>query len=155
MSAQRIILIACLAIFLASCTTTPKLQLIKSSGVSMELTMPASYVFSTIFSLNDKYALSGSLDNSVTIWDLEIGKKMKTLKVEAGETPGVSALSLSPDGRYLLTGMKGGGWIKLWDAKTWQEIRSLPGHSLTEAIEAFVFSRDSKYSISGGSYEIK
>ena len=121
----------------------------------MELTMPASYVFSTIFSLNDKYALAGSLDNSVTIWDLEIGKKMKTLKVEAGETPGVSSLSLPPDGRYLLTGMKGGGWIKLWDAKTWQEIRSLPGHSLTEAIEAFAFSRDSKYSISGGSYEIK
>jgi WD40 repeat protein len=121
----------------------------------MELTMPASYVFSTIFSLDGKYALSGSLDNSVTTWDLETGKKMKTIKPEAGETPGVSALSLSPDGKYLLTGMRGGGWVKLWDARTWQEIRSLPAGSLTEAIEAFTFFPDSRYALSGGSYEIK
>ena len=144
-----------LLIFVASCTTTPKLNLLKSSGLSMELDTPASYVFPTIFSPNGKYALSGSYDNVVAIWDLDAGKQIKTLKAQVGNTPGVTALSLSRDGRYLLTGTLGGGIVKLWDAKTWQEIRSLPGHSFTENMNEFVFSPDGKYAISGGAYHIK
>lgn len=121
----------------------------------MELEKPASYVFSVLFSPDQKYALSGSLDNLVTVWDLETGKKTKTLRVEDGEAPGVSSLFISRDGRYLHTGMKGGGWVKLWDAKTWQVMKILSGHSLTEYVEAFAFSPDGKHAISGGSYEIK
>ena len=154
MAALRIILIASLATLLASCTTTPKLHLIKSSGVSMELEKPASYVFSVLFSPDNKYALAGSLDNVITVWDLETGKMAQTLKADIGEVPGVGALGMSRDGRYLLTGMKGGGWIKLWDARTWQEIRNLPGHSFTEAMEAFAFSPDNRYALTGGSYKI-
>lgn len=154
MSAYRIFLTACIAIFLSACTTTPKLHLIQSSGVSMELEKPASYVFSVIFSPDSKHALSASLDNIATIWDLKTGERTGIIEVMSGEVPGVSNLLISSDGKYLLTGMKGGGWVKLWDAKTWQAIRDIPGHSLTEYIEAFAFCSDSKYAISGGSYRI-
>ena len=154
MAALRMILIVSLAILLVSCTTTPKLHLIKSSGVSMELEKPASYVFSELFSPDNRYALTGSLDNVITVWDLETGKMAQTLKADIGEAPGVGALGMSRDGRYLLTGMKGGGWIKLWDTRTWREIRDLPGHSLTEAMEAFAFSPDNRYALTGGSYKI-
>ena len=146
-------------LFLASCTTTPKLNLIKSSGVSMELTKPAPYVFSIIFSPDDKYALSGGVDSVVTIWDIETGRLVKTLNASSGKAPGnitgLSALSMSPNGKYLLTGTLGGGDIKLWDVETSKKIRSLPGHSFTEVIEEFAFSPDSNYAISGGSYQIK
>lgn len=124
--------------------------------MAMELTRPASFVFSVLFSpADDHLALTGSLDNVVTVWDLKTGRKVKTLKVESGEAPGVSALSMSHDGNYLLTGMKGGGWIKLWNVVTGEEIRSLPGHSFTEAIEALAFSADSALALSGGSYQIR
>ncbi|MBI4619584.1 MAG: caspase family protein [Desulfobacterales bacterium] len=149
------ILIIFAILFLASCTTTPKLNLIKSSGVSMELTKPASYVFSVLFSPDGKYALSGSLDNNVTIWDIKTGNKSRTLNLLSGDVPGVSALSMSHDGKYLLAGMKGGGWVKLWNVETGKEIRSLPGHSFTEAMEALAFSPDGKYAVTGGSYLIK
>ncbi len=155
MAKRRILLSAGLALFLASCTTTPQLHLIKSSGVSMELTRPASYVFTTAFSPNGKYAFSGSFDNAVTIWDLETGNAIRTLHADTGVAPGVSALSLSPNGNYLLTGMKGGGGVKLWGLDSGKEIRSLKGHSFTEALEALAFSPDSRYAISGGSYYIK
>lgn len=154
MCVRQIILIACIAIFLSACTTTPKLHLIQSSGVSMELEKPASYVFSVIFSPDSKYALSASLDNIATIWDLKSGERTGLIEVMSGEVPGVSNLLISSDGRYLLTGMKGGGWVKLWDARTWQAIRDIPGHSWTEYMEAFAFCSDSKYAISGGSYRI-
>lgn len=155
MSARQIVLILCAAVFLSACSTTPKLHLIKGAGVSMELEKPASYVFSVISSPGNQYAFSGSLDNTVTIWDTETGRKTGTMRAASGDVPGICALSISRDGKYLLTGMKGGGWLKLWDAATWQEIRDLPGHSMTEAIEALAFSPDSKYAVSGGSYQIK
>ena len=153
------ILSVLLILFLASCATTPELHLIKSSGVSMELTKPASYVFVVIFSPDDKYALSGSIDSVVTIWDIETGKLVKTLNTSSGKAPGnltgISALSMSPDGKYLLTGSNSGGDVKLWDVETSKEMRSLQGHSFTEVIEEFAFSPDGKYAISGGSYRIK
>lgn len=149
----RTVLLVCLAMVFSSCTTTPKLHLIKSSGVSMELQKPASYVFSVAYSPDGKNAFSGSLDNLVTIWDLETGKRSKILKAQVG--PGVSSLALSRDGKYLLTGTKGGGDVRLWNATAGQEIGSLPGHSITEAMEAFAFSPDGKYALSGGSYKIQ
>lgn len=154
MSVRQTVLIIFVAISLSACTTTPKIHLIQSSGVSMELEKPASFVFSVIFSPDSKYALSASLDNIATIWDLRTGEKARMLEVMSGEVPGVSNLHISPDGKYLLTGMRGGGWVKLWDARTWQAIRDIPGHSITEYMEAFAFSPGSKYAISGGSYRI-
>ncbi|MEK7699283.1 MAG: WD40 repeat domain-containing protein, partial [Planctomycetota bacterium] len=62
---------------------------------------------------------------------------------------------MSPNGKYLLTGTMGGGDVKLWDVETSKKIRTLPGHSFTEAMEEFAFSPDSNYAISGGSYQIK
>jgi hypothetical protein len=51
--------------------------------------------------------------------------------------------------------MKGGGGVKLWGLDTGKEIRSLKGHSFTEAMEALAFSPDSSSAITGGSYFIK
>ncbi len=153
MFALRMFLLLTAVTLQAGCSTTPKINL-KSGGMAMELSTSASFVFSSVFSPDGKYALSGSLDNNVTVWDLESGSATRVLKTQMGG-PGVSALSMSPDGAYLITGTKGGGTVKQWNAKTLQEVRSLPGHSFTEAIEAVAFSPDGRRMISGGSYQIK
>lgn len=153
MFALRKVLTLTVSILLLGCSTTPKINL-KTGDMTMELTTSASFVFSSIFSADGKYALSGSLDNNVTVWDLEAGSEKGVVKkTQVG--PGISALSMSSDGNYLITGTKGGGDVTLWDARTWQEIRSLQGHSFTEAIEAVAFSPDNTRMLSAGSYQIR
>lgn len=153
MFALRKVLTLTLSILLLGCSTTPKISL-KTGDMTMELTTSASFVFSSIFSADGKYALSGSLDNNVTVWDLEAGSEKGVIKkTQVGA--GISALSMSSDGNYLITGTKGGGDVILWDARTWQEIRSLQGHSFTEAIEAVAFSPDNRRMLSAGSYQIR
>lgn len=150
----RMIPVLAAAVLLNGCATTPKIHL-KAGAMTMELTKPASYVFSSIYSRDGRYALSGSLDNKVTIWDLDSGSQARIIETEAGEAPGISALAMSPDGNYLITGARGGGTVKLWNTGTWQQVSSLPGHSLTEVMEALAFSADSKHVVAGGSYQIR
>ncbi|WP_082218429.1 WD40 repeat domain-containing protein [Kamptonema formosum] len=47
-------------------------------------------------SQNGQIALSGSLDKTVTIWQISTGQLIRTL---TGHKRGVSAVALSPDGQ--------------------------------------------------------
>jgi WD40 repeat protein len=55
--------------------------------------------------------LSGSLDKTLKLWDVAMGKEIRTF---GGHTGFVSSVAFSPDGRSALSG----SWdrtLKLWD----------------------------------------
>ena len=62
-----------------------------------------------------KHLVSGSRDNSIRLWDTEIGMEHVVLSGHVGE---VNALTFSADGKTLISGSID-GTILLWD---WQKI---------------------------------
>ncbi len=84
--------------------------------------------FSVAFSPDGKILATGEY-NQVRLWDLTTGKVLRVLECKAGIA---SRLAFSPDGTTLATSFRGSfgfwrvpGQVKLWNAKTWQEIASL------------------------------
>ncbi len=154
MKAGKLILVFCASILLISCSTTPKLH-VRSAGITMEIDRPASYVFSAAFTPDGKYALSGSLDTGVAVWDIAAGSRIAVIDPQFTRSIGVHTLAFSPDGKRLLMGARGGGEVGLWDAAAWKPLRKLQGHTITECVEDFAFSEDGKYIWTGGSYSIK
>ena len=87
------------------------------------------------------------------VWDAQTGQELLSLK---GHTASVSSVAYSPDGKRLASGS--GTWdatkrafvsgeVKLWDAQTGQELRTLKGH--TAKVVSVAFSPDGKRLASG------
>src|SRR5208282_2748410 len=72
------------------------------------------YVLSVVFSPDGKTLASGSLDNTIKLWDVARGKDLATLK---GHTSAVRSVRFSPDGKTLASGSDD-NTIKLWDVAT-------------------------------------
>jgi WD40 repeat protein/uncharacterized protein YecT (DUF1311 family) len=102
------------------------------------------WIASVAFSPDGRYALSGSQDGTMMLWDVTTGDETRTFKAE--EYYHVDSVAFSPDGRHVLSG---GPSIKLWDVATGKEIRSFKGHTGIES--SIAFSPDGRYAISGGS----
>lgn len=66
---------------------------------------------------------SGSMDNTVRVWDLEAGTCLHTLP---GHTSLVGLLSISPN--YLASAAADGS-VRIWDAETCELLHSLMGHA--------------------------
>jgi WD40 repeat protein len=91
------------------------------------------------------YALSGSDDKTLKLWDLNSGQEIRTFK---GHTDSIRAVALTADGHYAISGSSD-KTIKLWDLKSGQEIRTFEGH--TDSIRAVALTADGHYAISGSS----
>jgi WD40 repeat protein/uncharacterized protein YecT (DUF1311 family) len=101
-------------------------------------------VTSVAFSPDGRYVLSGSLDNTLKLWNVATGEEIRTFK---GHSISVESVAFSPDGRYALSG-SGDNTLKLWDVATGEEIRTFTGH--TGPVESVAFSPDGRYALSGG-----
>ena len=73
------------------------------------------------FSPDGRKLVSGSLDNTVRLWDVETGQPIGS--VLEGHTWWVTHVGFSPDGKKLVLGFYG-KTVRLWDVETGQPIGS-------------------------------
>ena len=98
---------------------------------------------SVAYSPDGKYALSGSMGGLIDLWDISLGRSIRTVKVGAGR-----AVSFSPDGEYALSGGHD-NIVRLWNAKNLTQVKKFVGHT-GYGIWSVSFSPDGKYALSAG-----
>jgi WD40 repeat protein len=114
-----------------------------------------NFINALAFSPDSKVLATGSGDRTVRLWDTQTGELKRWLPEQRGL---VLAVSFSPDGKTLASGSiiadeKGavrGGEIKIWDAETGREERSLTSYN-NSGVYAVAFSPDGQKLISGNS----
>ena len=100
-------------------------------------------VTSAAFSPNHNVIASGSLDNTIRLWDTVSGAHTKSLE---GHSASVQSVVFSPDG----TRIASGSWdnnIRLWNTVSGAHLKTLGGHS--DIISSVVFSPDGTRIASG------
>ena len=106
-------------------------------------------VTSVAFSPDGRYALSGSSDKTLKLWEVSTGRLIRTFKGHSKWGAWVSSVDFSPDGRYALSGSKD-KTLKLWEVSTGRLIRTFTGHSKWVAeVSSVAFSPDGRYALSG------
>jgi WD40 repeat protein len=100
-------------------------------------------IHSVAISPDDSYALSGSNDKTMKLWELSSGDEIHSF---VGHSDSVNSVVISPDGLYILSG-SGDKTMKLWNLSSGAEIRSFVGH--TEKINSVAISPDGRYALSG------
>jgi len=111
-----------------------------------ELVLPMGHteaVNSVCFSPDGKYALSGSSDNTIKLWEVNTGRELRSFDRHTAE---VNSVAFSSDGKYALSGSTD-KTIKLWEVSTGKEIHCFRGHN--DAVRSVAFSPDGKYILSG------
>lgn len=95
-------------------------------------------VRSLAMSADGKLLVSGSLDKTIKIWQLETGQLIRTLKGHQAE---VCAIALGPDEQIIASG-SADKTIKLWHVQTGELLATFTGHSDVVTAVAFTASGD-------------
>ncbi|MBZ4218648.1 MAG: protein kinase, partial [Chlorobium sp.] len=117
-------------------------------------------VASVSLSADGSYAISGSYDHTLKLWDMSTGQCLRTF---VGHSDSVNSVSLSADGKYAISAV--GSMLELWEVATGQSIRSFDGLngwvpdtigdggefvSPRIAVYSVCLSADGRYALSGG-----
>jgi hypothetical protein len=100
-------------------------------------------VSSVAFSWDGKRVVSGSVDKTVRIWNLETEVEEKRLK---GHSNPVCSVAISLDGRRVVSGSSD-DTLRIWNAITGKEEQKLKGHSAS--VSTVAFSSDGRRVVSG------
>ena len=100
-------------------------------------------VNSVAISHDGSFAISGSDDNTLKIWDLGTGEEKITL---SGHSGSVNSVAISDDGLIAVSGSSD-KTIKIWDLKSGIEIRTMQGHK--SSVSSVCISSDIKFALSG------
>ena len=92
-----------------------------------------------------KRAVSGSVDSTLRLWDLETGQSLHTFK---GHTMLVTAVTITPDGRRAISGSLD-NTLRLWDLESGQCLHTFNGH--TDGVTVVAITPDGKRALSGSS----
>jgi WD40 repeat protein/DNA-directed RNA polymerase subunit RPC12/RpoP len=101
------------------------------------------WVDSVTVSPDGKWAVSGSHDKTVKIWDLETGECLKTLR---GHTDWVQSVAITPDGKQIFSGSNDKS-ISIWDVESGQERAKLVEH--TSYVRSLASLPNNKHLLSG------
>lgn len=91
---------------------------------------------------NGTLAISGSIDKTVRIWNLEAGKNVAVLEGHTGPVP---AVAISADGKRAVSG----SWdqtVRTWDVRTGKCIATLKGHK--DYVLGIAMTADGKRAVS-------
>ena len=100
-------------------------------------------VNSIAFSTDGKTLASGSVDNTIKLWDAETGERLHTFR---GHKEDIETVAFAPDSKTLASGSED-NTVKLWDARSGKLLRTLAGHS--SYVKSVGFAPDGKTLASG------
>jgi WD40 repeat protein len=137
-------MVVCLAAVCAGLFSAPLL----AANERPELFLQTGHVHSVTsvaLSADGRYALSGSRDNTLALWDLVSGKQIRQF---TGHASLVKAVAFTPEGKHAVSASFD-KTLKVWDIETGKEVRTFTGH--TDIINAMSVSPDGRLvaSVSG------
>ena len=105
-------------------------------------------VYSLDFSRDGRLIISGSVDNTIRIWDLYDGfRKVLTISDnDNSQDSGVTSVTISPDATLVAAGNLD-TIVRIWDVATGTLLKRLQGHE--DGIYSVAFTSDGKGLISG------
>ena len=104
----------------------------------------ASWVTDVALSPTTNTFATGSLDDTVKLWNLQTGELLFTLQ---GHDRGINTIVFSPNGNLLISGSDD-HTIKVWDVFSGKLLRTLSAH--IRDVTALAVSPDGQFLISGG-----
>src|SRR6266852_4466549 len=116
----------------------------REAGQTLHLVWQAhtDMVTSLAFSPDERRLASGSLDNSLKLWDVE----SRALLWTGWQTKGITCLAFAPDGSLLASGGHD-ATVRLWDPKLGTPLQELPHPG---AVFSLAWSPDGRLFASGG-----
>jgi WD40 repeat protein len=101
----------------------------------LELENHTGWVQCVSFSQDGRYIVSGSDDQTVSVWDAASGGHEELVSFRTSETGGISAVAFAPDGRQVVVGCEDGSvHVRI--------LKTLQGHTHRGFIDCVVFSPD-------------
>ena len=88
-------------------------------------------VSSVAFSPDGKYAISGSWDETLKLWDISTGKAIRTFR---GYKDFIHSVAFSSDGQYVLSG-NDDQTMRLWSVASGREVRTFTQGKYAEDLQ--------------------
>lgn len=113
------------------------------TGKASNLPAHSKSVLAVTYSPDGKLMASGSLDETILIWNTDNYKVIDTLRGHGGN---IFCVSFSHNGKYLASSSKD-NTVRLWDVNSGKLLRTFRGH--TDAVFTVAFCNDDNYLASG------
>jgi WD40 repeat protein len=104
---------------------------------------PRAAITSVAFHPHGTYAIWGSTDSTLSLFDLDSGKVVRQY---LGHKAGVTSVACSADGRFLASGSTD-HTLRWWDVNTGTELRCFEGHA--DVVTGVALSSDGRFALSG------